>query len=115
MKLAIELFGLSVCAWAIYYHLRNQPALDRSAARIRWVGVAASAALHFLVLFIFKAMPRPWVHQHMPVLVVCSAIPSFSFFCFLLCRDFRGSSREIGRAESLKNDATFSSRRRLIF
>jgi xanthine/uracil permease len=94
MKLAIEVFGLSVSAWAIYYYLRNQPELDKPAVRVRWWGVIASALFYFLVLFIFKALPRPWVHQHMPVVVICSAVPSFLFFCFLLLPGF---SRLIAR------------------
>jgi len=90
MNLIIEVFGLSVSAWAIYFYLRRQPALDEIAVRVRWYVMALSAALYFGVFLVFRSLPRPWVHQNTPVPAIFCGIRSFSFFCFLLLPGFSG-------------------------
>jgi hypothetical protein len=57
MNLVIEVFGLSVSGWAIYFYLRRQPALDDIAVRVRWYGASLSAILYFGALLVFKSLP----------------------------------------------------------
>jgi ABC-type amino acid transport system permease subunit len=79
---------------------KHQQPLDRTAARVRWFGTAICATLIAVVFLIFKAMGKPWVHEHVALLVISSGIPIYMFLFFIF---FPGLSRWLGRRLEMRS------------
>jgi hypothetical protein len=94
VRLVVSIISLLLSVWAIVYWFRRQQPLERSASRVRWTGMAICGTLIALVYLIFKALGKPWVHQHKVLLVISSGIPIYLFLFFLF---FPGLSRWVSR------------------